>query len=225
MDMMSYSTFRRRVRHNTAVLRDALAQGKPLISIVSELYTWTTGPGELHSSVLIRNAHDMLPAAYLGLLPNIQPNGIDAYQVTADGQRMEYELKTAEIRGDQVWQGPNGGLYLGDHTAKNKRIAVTSSLNAKYNLHTAGNAETKRMRTVLLICDTSGPDGYFDAWELDGDTIMQEHIRDRIGTIQIKLGSFMLRGRRAKTVVLLRGFDDWRAEIAARAPRRQLSDG
>lgn len=225
MDHMSYSTFRRRVRHNTAVLRDALASGRSLITIIPELYTWTTAPGELHSSILIRNAHDMLPSAYLGLLPNIQSNGIDAFRVTADGQLIQYELKTAEICGDKVWKGPRGGLYLGDNRSKTTKIGVTSSLNASYNLRTIGNAATKRMRTVLMISDTSGADGYFDAWELDGDTIMDEYIGDRIGQLDIKLSSFMLHGRRASTVVPLRGFEDWKAEIAVRAPLKLTGAG
>jgi hypothetical protein len=225
MDMMSYSTFRRRVRHNTAVLQEALDEGKPLITIISDLYTWTTAPGELHSSVLIRNAHDMLPSAYLGLLPNIQANGIDAFRVNNDGQLIEYELKTAEIRSSQIWKGPKGGLYTGDHRSKTTKSSVTSTLSAHYKFSTADNAATKRMKTVLLICDTDGPDGYFDAWEMDGDVIMDSYIRDRIGKVDIKLGSFMLHGRRAKTVVPLKGFGAWKQEIERMAPLKLAENG
>jgi hypothetical protein len=219
MSTMSYSTFRRRVRHNTEVLRTALAKGKPLITIVPDLYTWTTVPGELHSSVLIRNAHDMLPAAYLGLLPSIQANGIDAFKILSSGELLEYELKTAEIRSDQVWKGVRGGLYIGNHINKSLFKGVTSALNAKYNFHSEENLQSKRMRTVLMICDTSGNDGYFDAWEMAGDDVM-DYINGRVGQVQIMLGGFMRLGKRANTVVSLKGFDAWKSEVEIKAPVR-----
>lgn len=215
--VMSYRTFRRRVAHNTSVLKTAIANGDALITILPKLYTWTSKPGELHSSVLVRNAHDMLPAAYLGLLVNIDANGIDAYSVKYDGTVVYYELKTSEIRSSKIWQGPQGGLYIGVPGNKNKYSGVTSAMGARYGDLTENVLESKRMKTILLVCDTDGSDGYFDAFELAPDTIMDK-INGRVGSVHIKLGSFINSGVRAKTVVNVEGFENWRNRIRNSAP-------
>lgn len=219
---MSYREFKRRVNHNTKILKEALSKDEPLIGILSKLYTYTTKPDELHSSVIIRNAHDMLPAAYLGLLVNVHNNGVDAYEVTKSNEIVFYELKTSEIRSSLVWKGPRGGLNIGDHSDKNKTSAVTSYLSASYSFSTEQIINSKRMKTILLVCDTDGPDGYFDAWELDGDTVVDYYINGRTGQVDIKFGSFMKNGRRSKTVVPLLGIEKWKEQVGARAPTRSI---
>lgn len=215
--VMSYRTFRRRVAHNTKILKEAIARDEALINILPKLYTWTTKPGELHSSVIVRNAHDMLPAAYLGLLVNIDANGIDAYSVKTDGTVVYYELKTSEIRSSKIWKGPQGGLYIGNPANKNLYKGITSAMSAMYSALSEKVLESKRMKTILLVCDTDGSDGYFDAFELEADVIMDK-ICNRIGSVKIPLGSFINSGARAKTVVEVEGFDNWRNRIRNAAP-------
>lgn len=219
---MSRREFARRVNHNTRILKAALATKESLINILPKLYTYTTEPGKLHSSVIIRNAHDMLPAAYLGLLVNVHNNGVDAYEVDKNGVLIFYELKTSEVPSDLIWKGAQGGLYLGNSAKKSQTVGLTSHLHASYQFTTEAIINSKRMRTILMVCDTNGEDGYFDAWELDGDIVVDHYIKGRTGNITIKLGSFMKNGHRATTVVPLRGFEDWREEVAAKAPRKVI---
>lgn len=215
----SYEMFRHRVDYNTEVLKEALRTKTSLIKILPELYTWTNEPNTLHSSVIMRNAHDMLPAAYLGLLVNINANGIDGFEMLPTGECIHNELKTSEIDGSRVWQGPRGGLNIGGHMKKSEKVCVTSALNGSY--HIIKNGASKNMNTILCVCDTSGPDGYFDAWEIDGDTVMH-YFRSRTGKIDIKLGSFMKMGRRSKTVVPMVGYDAWAEKMRKAAPVRRI---
>jgi hypothetical protein len=216
-EVKSYRTFRRRVAHNTRVLKNALRKGKSLVTIIDQLYTWTTKPGELHSSVLIRNAHDIIPAAYLGLLVNVNATGIDAFKMNIKNQRIDYELKTAEIRGNKIWQGIKGGLYIGNSVSRDKFSGITSQMTASYNFSTKNIINSKHIKTVLMVCDTSGRDGYFDAWELDG-SLIAKFLKPKLGNVTISLGTFMREGKQAKTVVDMEGFSNWRQRIADIAP-------
>lgn len=212
--MLDPILFAEKVNHNTAMLHSAIQSGRTIVSILSELHTLSNRPGELHSSVLMRNAHDIIPAAYLGLLASVNTNGVDAYHIGADGTVTEYELKTAEVRGHQIWKGPRGGLRVGEFGRTSKSCGVTSYLNAKYDI--TNNLHSKNLKTALLVCDTDGPDGYFDAWELDGSIVMRR-LNERTGSLSIKLGTFMRYGRQANTVVPVRGYDDWAREIRRNA--------
>jgi hypothetical protein len=214
---MTYREFRKRVNHNTAVLRKALETGQSLITILPDLYTMTSKPGELHSSTLMRNSHDMLPAAYYGALANLDNNGADAYVISPKGDETKIEFKTSEIDSRKIWQGPRGGLYIGKQNTPSDRTGVTSVLCASYALHTDSIKQAKKIKTVLMICDIAGTDGYFDAWEMDGDTVLNNYLHNKGHKADIKLGSFMKHGRRARTLVALRGVESWMADVRTNA--------
>jgi hypothetical protein len=215
---ITYKEFRKRVNHNNKVLQQALASGQSLITILPDLYTMTSKPGELHSSTLMRNAHDMLPAAYYGALANLDNNGADAYVKHHNGEEIKIEFKTSEIDSRKVWQGPRGGLYIGKQNKSSDRTAVTSVLCASYAMHTDSIKQAKKIKTVLMICDVAGADGYFDAWEMDGDIVLNKYLHDKGYKADIKLGSFMKHGRRARTVVPLLGIEKWTANVRPNAP-------
>lgn len=219
-EVKNYRTFRRRVEHNTKVLKKALRRGQTLTNILDKLYTWTTKPGELHTSVILRNAHDIIPAAYLGLLVNIEPTGVDAFKMDSKNKCIQYELKTTEIRGKKIWQGVKGGLYIGNPMSKSKYSGITSDMTASYNCLSANTLHSKHIKTVLMVCDTDGTqDGYFDAWELEGNTIAK-HLKHKFNrtSVTISLGTFMREGKRSNTVVKLEGFQNWKNRIKSMAP-------
>ena len=125
LNPITYKEFRKRVNHNTTVLKAALACKENLVNILPRLYTMTSMPGELNSRTLIRNAHDMLPAAYYGALANLCNNGADAFVIKPDGQQIKIEFKTSEVDSRKVWQGVRAGLYTGK--ANNKAIRTTKA--------------------------------------------------------------------------------------------------
>lgn len=218
---MNYQTFRTRVNHNTKVLSEALDTNQPIITILPKLYTWTTTPEDnLHSSILMRKAHDLLPAAYLGLLVNVEATGIDAFKMTNKNEIIPYELKTSEIGSKAIWRGVRGGFYTGTNVRSTTKVAVSSYLSAAYNFHTKENHNVKRIKTVLLTSDTDGYDGYFDAWELDGNIIIDKYVKKRTGTVTVKLSSFMIHGSRAKTTVPLEGYKKWKTRVFKNAPTK-----
>lgn len=212
---MNYTEFSRRVNHNTDILKDTISKGDPVITILPKIYTWNTDPGELKSSVLLQKGHDMLPASYLGLLANTDRVGADAFKVLGNNHRIAYELKTSEVNSDLVWMGWNGGLYLGTPGATTK-VALTSSLCATYSLHTEEIIDSKNLSTILMISD-SKVDGYIDAYELDGDTIISYINRTENRKRTIKLGTFRKNGWNADTVVELTGFMEWKRSIMHKA--------
>ncbi len=216
---MNYRTFRHRVNHNTKVLKTAIAEGRPIVSILGDLYTWCSKPGELHSSVIMRNAHDLIPAAYLGLLANMSKNGTDAFDVDKNNNVIHCELKTAEIRSRTIWKGKRGALYIGNLTTKQDKQQVSSMLTAKYKFSKNTNRSTKYMRTIFMVCDTDGPDGYIDAYEMSGQPLINFLNKStKSNVILIKLCAFMNQGKKAKTTVPLEGYNVWAKKIAETAP-------
>jgi hypothetical protein len=216
---MNYTTFCERVEHNTKILKKALKHKKSRISILTDLYTWDTAPGELHDSEIISNAFDILPAAYLGLLANTKKNGTDAFAVDSNNQITNYELKTATIRGADVWKTVRGTLYKGNRTTEYDKVNVRSALNASYKLWTSNNVNSKRIKTVLLVSDTDNNSiNYFDAYELDGNTIFNYLIRTKSKNRTIKFGTFYNYGQRSDTVVPLEGIESWENNIRRSAP-------
>lgn len=221
---MDYNEFTRRVNHNTRVLTDALANKTPLTNILSNLATYTSLPGQLHSSVIMRNAHDILPSAYLGLLANLDSNGTDAFKVCKNKRIIPYELKTSEINSDLIWKTVRGTLYIGKANIEHQNACVKSKLNASYNLKSLANTHSKRMKTILLVSDVNSAmtDGYFAAYQLLPDVVMEKYLlkqrnNSKSGNITIKLGSFMMNGQVAKTVVPLLGFNDWEENVRKKA--------
>ena len=214
---MNHQTFCKRVNHNTKILKRAIAENRPIVSILGDLYTWTSKPGELHSSVIMRNAHDLIPSAYLGLLANVDNNGIDAFEVDSTNNIINYELKTAEIRSRTVWKGARGALYIGSLKTPKDKASVASFLTAKYVFSKNTNRTTKYMKTVLMVCDTDGQDGYFDAYEMSGTPLIN-FLNKKTNRILIKLSAFMNQGKKAKTTVPLEGYHSWKNRISQTAP-------
>ena len=206
---MDYCEFDKRVRHNTRVLKKALKDGVNVVSIAPQFYTWGNKPGELHASILMKNLHDIIPSAFLGVLASTAANGADGYEVSPDNTITLVELKTGSIASSTVWKGERGGLYVGHENTKDRRCAISSRLCASYNLKTEGNLESKKIRTVIFVSDTDDlittlP--FIDAWEMRGDDI-GEYLRRSDNTNRtIKLGSFMKKGARCQTTVKLPGF-------------------
>ena len=216
---MNYTEFQRRVEYNTVTLRTALAKNLPLTAILHEVYTWDYEPGELHFHVLMRNAFDIIPSLFLGLLARCDQNGIDAHEVQSDGTVINVEIKTSEIHRDAIWKGRRGGLYTGLQNTKSRRAALTSRLAASYTCHSDSNKLTKNMRTVFMIADTGGANTYVDAFEMEGEAVMTYLHLSNCKTRSIKLGSFMKEGYQSKTVIPLIGFDAWKSDLWYRVKR------
>lgn len=215
---MKPDVFKKKVAHNTSLLIDAINNGDKIISILPKLYTWDSDPGDLNSTKLLMKGHDMLPAVYLGLLSNTDSVGPDAYMVTDKGKIIPYELKTSEIKRNQVWQTVNGTLYLGT-PGRNTKVSLASRLSAKYQLHSDSARKSKNLKTVLFISD-SATDGYIDAYEIDGDTASRYIDLSENMNRQIKLRTFMTHGTKSKTVVEMQGYQSWIDGIRATAPIR-----
>lgn len=220
---MNYRTFRKRVSHNTRVLKEALDNNESRISILTKLYTWDSKPGELNDSEILANAFDLLPAAYLGLLASTKKTGFDAFSVSPNNQITNYELKTACRRGSDVWKTKSGTLYIGNRTTKQDKANIRSSFNASYTLQTLKNIQTKRVKTVLMVSDIDDHSiNYFDAYELDGNTIINYLVRTKCKNRAIKFVTFYNNGCRAKTVVELEGFENWENRIRKNAPTKRI---
>lgn len=220
---MKYREFQKRVKNNTQVLKQALEDKKPLVSILPELATFNSLPGKLHTSVILRKAHDILPAAYLGLLANIESNGTDAFKVLKDNTVVPYELKTSEIDSTKIWRGEHDGLYIGQNSIVKNNASIRSRLRAHYKKMSPATLLSKKMHTILLVSDISGCDGYFAAYEMEPDVILKEYLtkieKSEASNFSIKMGGFLKFGRPAKTVVPLTGYLEWEENVRKIAPK------
>ena len=221
---MDYITYEARTVYNTLVLKNALERDIPLTAILHELYTWDSEPGETHFHVLMRNAHDIIPAAFLGVLASTNNNGVDAYSIDEDGKVTEIEIKTSEIDSSNIWKGREGGLYVGLQNNTDRRAAITSRMAASYTCHSDANKLSKNMRTVFMITDTNDSHTYIDAWELDGAAVMEYLHLSKNKYRSIKFGSFRKNGRRSETVVPLESFDNWKERISANVKELKLHE-
>lgn len=220
---MNYVTFQNKVAHNTIVLKEALNSNKSRMSVLSQLHTWDTGPGELHDNIIMSKAFDILPAAYLGLLANTKQNGFDAFAVLPNNNIINYELKTACRKGSEAWKTKEGTLYFGARTTKNDKVSIRSAFNASYSLQTFKNIQTKRVKTILMVSDLDDNSiNYFDAYELDGNTIISYLTRTNCKNRTIKFGTFYNNGHRSETVVELEGFQNWENKIRENAPIKKI---
>ena len=210
--------FDRRVAHNTSVLLEALNNDVPLTAILHRVYTWKYAPGELHFNILLRNGFDIIPSLFLGVLANCDANGIDAHEVLNNGEIVDIEIKTSEVRTSRLWAGAQGGLYSGLQNTKTRRVALTSGLAAAYQCYSSENKLSKNMRTVFMITDTDELNTYIDAYEMEGDTVMKYLFLSNCKNRSIKLGSFMKEGHQSSTVVPLEGFDNWKRRIRNKVP-------
>jgi hypothetical protein len=210
---MNYEEFKIKVSYNTERLKETIANNGCLTTLLSQVYTINHAPGECHSSVLMRNSHDIIPSLYLGALASTNNNGTDAYIVKEDDSIEGIEIKTSEFDSQKVWKGPQGGLCIGLSNEKNRYSALTSKVAAAYDLKTQEILKTKCMRTVMMITDTSGPNTYLDAWEIDGRTAIELLSRTTCNTRNIKFGSFLKYGQPAKTTVPLIGFQAYKQHL------------
>jgi hypothetical protein len=209
---MNHSEFSRRVSHNTKVLKETIKAKKPVIDILSKIYTFDTEPGELNSAILLRKGHDMLPATYLGLLANTKRVGADAFKFQRNNCKVSYELKTSEVNSKLIWKGVRGGLYLGLPGNTQRSATLTSSLSAQYTLDTQNIIASKNINTVLMISD-SNKDGYVAAYALDGETVVEYINRTSCKNREVKLCTFQAYGKEIETVIPLIGFDAWKQSI------------
>ena len=232
---IDYKTFTKLTRFNTALLKQAIKNGTPLTDILSSLKTLSsvTKKEPLHNSIIMRKAFDLLPAAYLGLLAYTKPNGPDAIRVMPDGEIIDYELKTSEINSKSLWQSAGGTVYRGAVNNKDYRASLKANFGATYKLYTSGMVNSKNMRTVLMCADVAGKDGYFDAWELSGDQIVDRLQTDMWGNskdpttqakTKISLNTFHNFGTPAETVIRLKGYDKWLSEILGNLPVLQPNE-
>lgn len=221
---MNYNEFKRRVAYNTEVLKDALESDIPLTAILHKVYTWKYDPGEAHTHILMRNAHDITPSLFLGVLASCESNGIDAYEVKPNGDVIDIEIKTSESNSNKMWQGVGGGLYTGLQNTETRRVSVASGMAAAYTCHSEKNKLSKNMRTIFMITDTAGANTYIDAYELSGDVVIEYLYRSDCKTRSIKFGSFLKSGFKTKTVVDLEGYYTWKWRILDKAPVVILND-
>lgn len=223
-----YRLFNELVEENTTLLKDALANDIPLTDILSKIKTldWLETGKRLHSNVIMRKSFDILPSAYMGLLSYTKSNGTDAIRVNPDDSITEYELKTSEVNSSLLWQTKQGTVYRGKANDRYNRASVKAQFEAKYHLHSEEILKSKNMRTVLFCADPAGPDGYFDAYEMQGDAVIDRLTTDQQGRKRdnmvmkrsLKLNTFMNQGYKATTVVPLTGYDTWIANVRKTAP-------
>ena len=217
---MDYNTFASLVDHNTAMLKQTLAkQDASLLELPPRMYAWNQARGG-HFQVLGGKVFDFIPSAFLGLLPSTEKTGTDAYKVLPDGTVVPFELKTTMVAGDMVWQTKSGSLKIGK-PVKNGYAELASRLSAAYSVTDPSKIHRKNMQTILLISDVSEGDTYIDAWQMDGNKVV-EYINGRT-KCDIKLSSFMLHGSRAETVVPLEGYDSWKARLSVLAPVHKVT--
>lgn len=205
---MNNMEFRRRVDHNTSVLKKALLDGKSIISVIQDFYTLTSKPGDLHHMEIALNYMDIAPSVYLGFLPSLNASGADAVQILPNNQKVYWELKTSTINGMLVKLGSKGGLYLQkDENNPKSRISVLSYLRAKYNISSDENLASKNRKTAMLIADKDFPQfDFIDAWCMKGNDVV-DIISGNSG--QIKFSVFKNKGEQMKPVVDLPGYDKW----------------
>jgi len=222
--MMTFKEFKKRVKHNTKILKSALKNDVCLTSIARDLYTWTSKPGELHFCVLGRNLTDIIPSLYIGSLANISTNGVDNYIVHPDGIVENIEVKQSEIASTTVWQGPQGGLAMSITAHKTSRINLKSRISGSYTFRTPENLLSKNMRTILCIADTDNlitKNTYVDLWELNGNIVVEYLQRSKNQKRDIKLSTFIKHGSQTKTTVPLVGFEKFEEKLQEVAPSKQ----
>ena len=232
---MNYQEYQKRVEHNTKLFTECFANNDSIFCLLDKIYTWEYAPGEMHFSKIMRNAHDIIPSLYLGLLASTENNGADAYEVNEQDEISPVEIKTGEIATNKVWRGTKGGLYVGLENTATKRAAVTSRVTATYTLHSYDNRESKNMRTILMVADTDGPNQYIDALELPGDKVLNYLNLSDNKSRTIKVSFFLNEGWQADTVVPLKGwhnymdglrfhflpFEDWKLREEVREEQKQ----
>lgn len=214
---MEKTEFDRRVAYNTEVLKAAVEKDTPLTSILHQVYTWEYKPGEAHFSILIRNAYDIIPSLFLGVLARCNTNGIDAHDINESGEIVDVEIKTSETAKSKIWKTAGETLYVGLQNVKSRRRAFTSSISASYACHSDINKKSKNMRTVLMITDTDGDNTYIAAYELEGEVVMKYLNRSDCKTRDIKFATFMNYGHRCETVIPLKGIDKFKQDVLVTA--------
>jgi hypothetical protein len=228
--MLSYDAFQERVEYNTAELVAEVGKKTPdFLDLMKRIYYANAEIGEVSSSADRSKYYtNAIPALFIGALPVFSPTGVDAITVNPDDTVEDIELKTTVINGRvQLCLGQSGQLMV--KTGK-RNSNITAYMKASYSFCSDSNIVSKKMRTVLMLQDTSDGDNYIDAYEMSGDSVinyLMSATKNNIGYNQIKhvkmpLSAFMLGGKRADTAVKLEGFHSWsaRQRLALRSKRR-----
>lgn len=221
---MDYKEFNYRVTYNSAVIKEALYQNKKIVTVLDDLYTFDSKPKELSSLTLVRKAYDIIPACYIGALASIKSNGTDAFIVDQDNNVEHLEIKTSEVAGDQIWQGPKGGIRVGANSGSD----LKSALGANYTIQTERIIDSKKMRTVLMIADNRF-EGFIDSFEIEPENI-GNLITEKMTLKQsfsIGLHEFLRHGKPSTSTIPMMGYNNWIDIIRKTAPvchNRQRSE-
>lgn len=229
--MLSYDAFQERVEHNTAELLAETAKKTPdFLDLMKRIYYANTEIGEVSSSADRSKYYpNAIPALFIGALPVFSPTGVDAITVNPNNTVDDIELKTTAINSRvQLRLGRSGQLMV---KTAGKSVNITTYMKASYSFCSDSNIVSKKMRTVLMLQDTSDGDNYIDAYEMSSDCVIN-YLRNAtskssIGHNQIKhvkmpLLTFMNNGKKVDTVVKLEGIHNWakKQRIALRSEQQ-----
>lgn len=212
---MDYKEFKYRVTYNSAVIKDALYKNEKIVTVIDNLYTFDSKPKELSSLTLVRKAYDIIPACYIGALASVKSNGTDAYIVDEENNIEHLEIKTSEVVGEQIWQGPKGGIRVGVNTGNDLKTA----LGANYTIQTQKIVESKKMRTVLMIADNRF-EGFVDSYEIDSNNtgnLIQEKMKLK-QSFSIGFHEFLKHGKQSQSMIPMMGYYNWIDIIKKTAP-------
>ena len=210
--MIDADEYKRRVTHNTEVLKDALNKKQNLVSILDQVYTLDMEPNTIHFSLLIPKWADIIPAAFLGHLAIIEEKtGADGIRYCEKSNRFyEAEYKISTFHSSKLQVGPKGGLSIG---YGKKPTGVTSYISAAYTIHSGENLETKKRETYLCITDADNKIyNFIDFYKISGQKAYSALISSDRKKRQISLGLFRNHGERPKTVVPVPSWDLYEAE-------------
>lgn len=212
---MDYREFKYRVTYNSSVIKEALDKNEKIVTVLDNLYTFDSKPKELSSLTLVRKAYDIIPACYIGALASIKSNGTDAYIVDKENNIEHLEIKTSEVIGDQIWQGPKGGIRVGANSGSD----LKSALGANYTIQTEKIVESKKMRTVLMIADNRF-EGFIDSFEIEPSNIgnLIEGKMKLKQSFSIGLHEFLRHGKPAESMIPMMGYYNWIDIIRKTAP-------
>ena len=215
-----FNSYTSRILFNQSVLVDCIKENKKMLDYIDKVYTYDSVPGEHTSTLLGFQSHDIMPSIHLNALAVTKPSGVDAYRFHKINDKFfkePIELKSGTIRTKNAFLGKYGAIYIGNPEGdRNARTSLLSNCNASYTCHTLENVESKNMATILFLLDYE-TDLYIDAWEMDGDDIVNylkgDPAKKRNIKRTIKMCSFMLTGEKADTFIPFVGIDEWKKDL------------
>ena len=204
---MDYIAYQARINHNYQLAREVKAGRITAYESVARSATWqhdASGNQHISSHWFAMNYHDIFGAIWIGVLPTMERNGPDAYELRPDGSRIGHEIKTRLIDRSVIWRTPRGAMYIGDPHDQDRRACLTSYIAGKYDLGGAGHRASKAIDTTLLVIDREAPQGPnasgltnreapFTAWRMSGDAAGRR-LATGAASREIKLNAFMKDG-------------------------------